>query len=76
MFCKDVQYELITFFFILFFVYSLIRLSGLSPFMGDTDMDTMSNVTIGKYSFKDDAFNVVSENAKDFIRCLLLKDGE
>lgn len=36
----------------------------------------MANVTIGKYSFKDDAFKVVSENAKDFIRCLLLKEGE
>lgn len=38
--------------------------------------DTMANVTIGKYSFKDDTFNAVSEKAKDFIRCLLVKDGE
>lgn len=38
--------------------------------------DTMSNVTVGKYSFKDDAFKVVSDNAKDFIRCLLVKEGQ
>lgn len=52
------------------------RLSGLSPFMGDTDIDTMANVTIGKYNFKDDAFKAVSDNAKDFIKSLLLNDGE
>lgn len=44
--------------------------------MGDTDVDTMANVTIGKYNFKDDAFKEVSDNAKDFIKSLLLKDGE
>lgn len=57
-------------------VICYVLLSGLSPFMGDTDMDTMANVTVGKYSFKDDAFNDVSENAKNFIRSLLVKDGE
>lgn len=55
-------------------VICYVLLSGLSPFMGDTDIDTMSNVTIGKYSFDDDAFKSVSENAKDFIRKLLQKD--
>lgn len=44
--------------------------------MGDTDVDTMANVTIGKYNFKDDAFKEVSDNAKNFIKALLLKDGE
>lgn len=44
--------------------------------MGDTDVDTMANVTIGKYNFKDDAFKAISECAKDFIKALLLKDGE
>lgn len=43
--------------------------------MGDTDIDTMTNVTLGKYNFDDDAFKCVSEQAKDFIRTLLLKDG-
>lgn len=92
MFCKFVMH-LITFKDLLNFHYR--RLSGLSPFMGDTDMvkyqchsihqkycrfisfqDTMANVTLGKYSFNDDAFKVVSENAKDFVRSLLVKDGE
>lgn len=49
-------------------------LSGLSPFMGGTDIETMSNVTIAKYDFDDEAFQEISDNAKDFIRNLLLKD--
>lgn len=56
-------------------VICYVLLSGLSPFMGDTDIDTMTNVTMGKYNFDDDAFNQVSECAKDFIRLLLQKDG-
>lgn len=50
------------------------RLSGLSPFMGGTDVETMANVTIAKYDFDDDAFQDISESAKDFIKKLLLKD--
>lgn len=50
-------------------------LSGLSPFMGDTDIETMTNVTLCKYNFDDDAFNQVSEYAKNFVRQLLQKDG-
>lgn len=56
-------------------VICYVLLSGLSPFMGDTDIDTMTNVTLGKYNFDDDAFNQVSESAKDFIRQLLQKDA-
>lgn len=56
-------------------VICYVLLSGLSPFMGDTDIDTMTNVTLGKYNFDDDAFKMVSESAKDFIRQLLQKDG-
>lgn len=52
------------------------RLSGLSPFMGDTDIETMANVTIAKYDFDHEAFTEISEDAKDFIRCLLVKDKE
>lgn len=43
--------------------------------MGDTDIDTMTNVTLGKYNFDDDAFKIVSDSAKEFIRLLLQKDG-
>lgn len=56
-------------------VICYVLLSGLSPFMGDTDIDTMTNVTLGKYNFDDDAFKPVSNCAKDFIRKLLQKDG-
>lgn len=56
-------------------VICYVLLSGLSPFMGDTDIDTMTNVTLCKYNFDDDAFNQVSDVAKDFIQQLLQKDG-
>lgn len=52
------------------------RLSGLSPFMGETDIETMSNVTVAQYDFDDEAFDDISDSAKDFIRKLLLKDKE
>lgn len=52
------------------------RLSGLSPFMGETDVQTMANVTIAQYDFDDEAFNDISADAKDFIGKLLLKDRE
>lgn len=50
------------------------RLSGLSPFMGSTDVETMTNVTIGKYDFDDEAFQKVSKDSLDFIAKLLVKD--
>ncbi|KOX76683.1 Myosin light chain kinase, smooth muscle [Melipona quadrifasciata] len=57
-------------------VICYVLLSGLSPFMGDTDLETMANVTIAKYDFDHDAFADISEDAKDFIRCLLVKDKD
>lgn len=54
----------------------LFSLSGLSPFMGETDMQTMANVTVAQYDFDDEAFNDISDDAKDFIAKLLLKDRE
>lgn len=55
-------------------IWCFCRLSGLSPFMGATDIETMANVTIAKYDFEDEAFQEISDNAKDFIKNLLLKD--
>ncbi|KAF5286331.1 hypothetical protein FQA39_LY04229 [Lamprigera yunnana] len=55
-------------------VICYVLLSGLSPFMGSTDVETMANVTIGKYEFDEEAFREISENAKDFIAKLLVKD--
>lgn len=56
-------------------VICYVLLSGLSPFMGETDIATLTNVTIGKYDFNDKTFDSVSKEAKDFIRRLLLKNG-
>lgn len=67
--------HLFLYFFCSVGVICYVLLSGLSPFMGDDDIDTMTNVTLGKYNFDDDAFNMVSDSAKDFIRNLLQKDG-
>lgn len=53
-------------------VITYVLLSGLSPFMGETDVETMANVTIAKYDFED--FDEISEDAKDFISKLLTKD--
>ncbi|XP_014481621.1 PREDICTED: serine/threonine-protein kinase DCLK1-like [Dinoponera quadriceps] len=57
-------------------VICYVLLSGLSPFMGDTDIETMANVTIAKYDFDHEAFAEISDDAKDFIRCVLVKDKE
>ena len=50
------------------------RLSGLSPFMGDNDTETMSNVCAGEWDFdtEDDFFDDVSDMAKNFIKELLV----
>uniref|UniRef100_A0A3P9LLF0 Myosin light chain kinase, smooth muscle n=1 Tax=Oryzias latipes TaxID=8090 RepID=A0A3P9LLF0_ORYLA len=55
-------------------VICYILLSGLSPFMGDSDNETLSNVTSASWDFEDEAFDEISENAKDFITNLLKKD--
>lgn len=55
-------------------VICYVLLSGLSPFMGHTDVETMANVTVAKYDFDDEAFDEISDNAKDFIQKLLIKD--
>ncbi|XP_077299039.1 spaghetti-squash activator isoform X2 [Arctopsyche grandis] len=57
-------------------VICYVLLSGLSPFMGETDVETMANVTVAKYDFDDEAFNEISEDAKDFIKKLLVKDKQ
>ena len=58
------------------FSFSYFRLSGLSPFMGDTDLETMANVTIAEYDYEDEAFNNVSDQAKKFVDKLLVKTKE
>ena len=55
-------------------VVCYVLLSGLSPFMGDSDVETFANITGMCYDFDDDAFEHISEDAKDFILKLLVKD--
>ncbi|KAM5126090.1 death-associated protein kinase 2-like isoform 1-T3 [Mantella aurantiaca] len=55
-------------------VITYILLSGMSPFQGETDPETLTNVVAGNYEFDDRFFKETSEMAKDFIRQLLLKD--
>lgn len=60
----------ITWFFITLYA---LRLSGLSPFSGETEQETLSYVTACEVDFDDDCFDDVSEEAKDFILELLAR---
>ncbi|XP_017325060.1 myosin light chain kinase, smooth muscle isoform X1 [Ictalurus punctatus] len=55
-------------------VICYILVSGLSPFMGDNENETLSNVTSATWDFEDEAFDEISDEAKDFISNLLKKD--
>ncbi|KAL2080346.1 hypothetical protein ACEWY4_024139 [Coilia grayii] len=55
-------------------VITYILLSGLSPFQGYTDEETLLNITGIIYVFDDQHFSMTSAMAKDFIQKLLVKD--
>ncbi|KAM3596638.1 uncharacterized protein V6R79_018439 [Siganus canaliculatus] len=55
-------------------VITYILLSGLSPFQGDSDKDTLKNIIAMKYEFDTRYFNMTSDMAKDFIQKLLVKN--
>ena len=57
-------------------VLAYVLLSGLSPFAGNSDIDTLKNVKSCDWSFDEEAFKNVSEEGKDFIRKLLVKKKE
>lgn len=52
----------------------LFRLSGESPFQGENDMETLSNITAARWEFEEEIFSDISQQAKDFISQLLQKD--
>lgn len=54
-------------------VICYVLLSGLSPFMGDSDIETMANVTKATFDFESSAFDLISDLAKDFISKLLVR---
>lgn len=55
-------------------VITYILLSGASPFLGETKQETYSNVANGTFSFDKEYFEFISDDAKDFICRLLVKD--
>lgn len=54
-------------------VITYVLMSGISPFLGDDDGETLQNVTLGEFDFEDEdgAFDRISEQAKEFISDLL-----
>lgn len=55
-------------------VLSYVMLTACSPFAGDTQQETFCNISQVKLDFPDDLFSDLSEDSKDFIRKLLVKD--
>ncbi len=51
-----------------------LRLSGASPFLGETKQETFSNITAIDYHFDEQYFCKTSDLAKDFISKLLVKN--
>ncbi|KAL5482196.1 hypothetical protein EMCRGX_G022491 [Ephydatia muelleri] len=58
-------------------VVTYVLLTGMSPFLGDNDMETISNVTSGEFEWPepdpDESIEVLSAPARDFIEKLLAK---
>ena len=50
------------------------RLSGASPFLGETQQETYANIIACDYEFDEEFFSQTSELAKDFIRKLFVKE--
>ena len=49
-------------------------MTGYSPFQGETHQETFLNVSTCDYDFDDEMFDVVTQEAKDFIEKLLIKN--
>jgi len=55
-------------------VITYIMLSGLSPFLGDTQQQTYENIVAVDYTFDEEGFENSSDLAKDFIQRLFVKE--
>ncbi|NXC32745.1 MYLK2 kinase, partial [Campylorhamphus procurvoides] len=55
-------------------VITYMLLSGLSPFLGDDDTETLNNVLAANWYFDEENFESVSNEAKDFVSKLIIKD--
>jgi serine/threonine protein kinase len=57
-------------------VVMYILLSGKVPFPGRNELEIIGNVIKGEFHFNHESFKVVSEDCKDLICHLLVKDAE
>ncbi|XP_051024790.1 LOW QUALITY PROTEIN: myosin light chain kinase 3 [Acomys russatus] len=55
-------------------VITYMLLSGLSPFLGETDAETMNFIVNCSWDFDADTFKGLSEEARDFVSRLLIKE--
>ncbi|XP_075832882.1 myosin light chain kinase 3 isoform X1 [Microtus pennsylvanicus] len=55
-------------------VITYMLLSGLSPFLGETDAETMNFIVNCSWDFDADTFKGLSEDARDFVSRLLVKE--
>ncbi|XP_039208395.1 myosin light chain kinase 3 isoform X3 [Crotalus tigris] len=55
-------------------IIAYMLVSGLSPFLGETDAETMNYIINCNWDFDAEAFEQVSEEAKDFVSRLLIKE--
>ena len=53
-----------------------VLLTGFSPFGGDSDQETLRNISAAKLDFPQELFEGVSDQAKDFISKCLLREPE
>ncbi|XP_034737314.1 myosin light chain kinase 2, skeletal/cardiac muscle isoform X1 [Etheostoma cragini] len=54
-------------------VITYMLLSGLSPFLGDDDNETLNNILACQWNFEEEEFADISDEAKEFITLLLVK---
>jgi len=56
-------------------VIAYVLLTGMSPFLGDDDMETVNNIASGEYEYPDpdpeEGYEDITQLAKDFIDSLL-----
>ncbi|XP_073406251.1 myosin light chain kinase family member 4 [Dendrobates tinctorius] len=55
-------------------VIAYMLLSGLSPFLGENDNETLNNIIVSQFDFDGEEFQNISDHAKDFISKLLIKE--
>ncbi|NEU36127.1 hypothetical protein GN156_36340, partial [bacterium LRH843] len=53
-----------------------ILLTGISPFRGSNDRETLTNIRENKWSFREEVWQNLSREARDFVRLLLVFQQE